>query len=177
MVLLHEGGEIDENPVRGQVPIGKSSRLMGHRSASFTAKKFRQFCRAHQIDHVEVAVATPRANGQVERLNHSVLSALATTSKSEDTWDTVVNNVQFAINNTVNKTTNRTPSELLMGYKPNPSELFKAIPDLNDVIRDLEALRKETQMRIAAEQEHQKTKTTPSISGERPSVGGDKSDR
>jgi hypothetical protein len=85
-----------------------------------------------------------------------VLSALATTSKSEDTWDTVVNNVQFAINNTVNKTTNRTPSELLMGYKLNPSGFFKVIPDLNDIIRDLEALRKETQMRIAAEQEHQK---------------------
>jgi hypothetical protein len=135
---------------------GSPFRVITDKGTAFTAKKFRQFCRAHQINHVEVAVATPRANGQVERLNRSVLSALATTSKSEDTWDTVVNNVQFAINNTVNKTTNRTPSELLMGYKPNPSGLFKVIPDLNDVIRDLEALRKETQMRIAAEQEHQK---------------------
>jgi hypothetical protein len=36
-----------------------------------TAKKFRQFCGAQQIHHVEVVVATPRANGQVERLNRS----------------------------------------------------------------------------------------------------------
>jgi transposase InsO family protein len=135
---------------------GSPFRIITDKGTAFTAKKFRQFCGAHQIHHVEVAVATPRANGQVERLNRSVLNALSTTSKSEDTWDTVVNNVQFAINNTVNKTTNRTSSELLMGYKPNPSGLFKVIPDLNDVSGDLEALRKETQVRIAAEQTHQK---------------------
>jgi hypothetical protein len=69
---------------------------------------------------------------------------------------TAVNNVQFAINNTVNRTTNRTPSGLLMRYKPNPNELFKIIPDLNDISRDLEALRKETQVQIATEQKYQK---------------------
>jgi transposase InsO family protein len=135
---------------------GSPFRIITDKGTAFTAKKFRQFCEAHQIHHVEVAVATPRANGQVERLNRSVLNALSTTSKSEDTWDAVVNKVQFAINNTINKTTNKTPSELLMGYKPNPSGLFKVISDLNDIGRDLEALREETQVRMAAEQKRQK---------------------
>jgi hypothetical protein len=44
---------------------GSRFRVITDKGTAFTAKKFRQFCRAHQIDHVEVAVATPCANGQV----------------------------------------------------------------------------------------------------------------
>lgn len=36
----------------------------------------------------------------------------------DNDWDQCVAKIQFGINNTVNKATGKTASELLMGYKP-----------------------------------------------------------
>ena len=131
-------------------------RIITDKGTAFTAKKFRRFCNANNIHHVEVAVATPRGNDQVERLNRTVLNALATSSENEESWDEAVQMVQFSINNTLNKTTNKTPSELLMGYKPSQCGLAKIIPNLADIGRDLTKLREEAVTRTAEEQGRQK---------------------
>jgi hypothetical protein len=64
------------------------------------------------------ATATPRANGQAERYNKMILSALSTSTDDERKWDTNVPNVQWGLNTSVNKTTGRTAYELLLGYQP-----------------------------------------------------------
>ncbi|XP_047518987.1 uncharacterized protein LOC125058890 [Pieris napi] len=43
---------------------------------SFTSKKFEEYLRSLGIKHIKNAVATPRANGQVERYNRTLLAAL-----------------------------------------------------------------------------------------------------
>ncbi|CAH2015134.1 unnamed protein product [Acanthoscelides obtectus] len=92
--------------------------LISDQGSSFTAKKFRDFCHQNNIKHVLNAVATPRANGQVERLNRTLLNALLTSTVEEDLWDRELPNVRFAINNAPNKSTGKTPSQLLFGYGP-----------------------------------------------------------
>lgn len=71
------------------------------------------------------AVGTPRANGQIERYNATILDASRTSSKTEKEWAKILGKIQFALNNSVNSTTGKSPNELLMGYKPqNPSDAF-----------------------------------------------------
>ncbi|XP_078052016.1 uncharacterized protein LOC144478158 [Augochlora pura] len=69
--------------------FGVPSRVITDRGSAFTARSFEAFCVEHGIKHVLNAVATPRANGQCERLNRTLLSSLAATcaGEAEDKWD------------------------------------------------------------------------------------------
>jgi hypothetical protein len=82
---------------------------------------FQRFCTNYNINLVSNAVATPRANGQCERFNRTILVALATSSagKPDDKWDNVVKKkqVQSAINCTHNKSVGMTSMEVLVSYK------------------------------------------------------------
>ena len=55
---------------------GTPKILISDQGSSFTSKKFQLFCKQNNIRHIINAVATPRANGQVERLNSTILGAL-----------------------------------------------------------------------------------------------------
>jgi hypothetical protein len=98
--------------------FGVAHRIVCDRGSSFTSKRFRDYCQGMNIKINFNATATPRANGQAERYNRTILSALSTSTDDERKWDTNVPNVQWGLNTSVNKTTGRTPYELLLGYQP-----------------------------------------------------------
>lgn len=56
--------------------FGTPNRLITDRGTCFTSAKFKSFILTLEIQHILNAVATPRANGQVERFNRTVLDAL-----------------------------------------------------------------------------------------------------
>lgn len=139
--------------------FGAPSVLISDRGSCYTSKKFHEFCLIHSIKHVLNATATPRANGQVERFNRTIHSALLTLTSEEDEWDKSIAQVQFAINNVPAKSTNKTPSELLYGYKPRGGsdiQLVEAVTDASVVIGELLAVRKEASQRIMEQQELQR---------------------
>jgi len=45
------------------------TRIVSDHGTAYTRKEFEQMCKVHNIIHVGNATATPRANGQCERLN------------------------------------------------------------------------------------------------------------
>lgn len=138
---------------------GAPQTIITDQGSSFTAKKFAMFCLQNGIRHIKNAVATPRANGQVERLNRSIMSVLLTTTLEEERWDENVKEVQYAINNTINKTTGKTPSELLFGYKPRGSSdvlLMDEIAQTTGVIENLLEERTKAASRIEEQQKEQK---------------------
>ncbi|KAI8425605.1 hypothetical protein MSG28_011422 [Choristoneura fumiferana] len=100
--------------------FGVPRRLISDRGTSFTSASFKRFMHDKGIKHILNAVATPRANGQVERYNKVIVDAL--TAKSVGTpdnmWDEHLPDVQWGMNNTLNKGINRTPSEALFGIRP-----------------------------------------------------------
>ncbi|XP_071052949.1 uncharacterized protein [Onthophagus taurus] len=69
--------------------FGKPTRLVSDRGTAFTSKKFTEYCKMNQIIHIQNATATPRANGQVERYNRTLMTAISTRSENEDgrDWD------------------------------------------------------------------------------------------
>ncbi|KAL0819744.1 hypothetical protein ABMA28_007792 [Loxostege sticticalis] len=114
--------------------FGVPSRLITDKGSSFTSKIFKDFITSYGIKHIENAVATPRANGQVERYNRTILDALSTSSHGSNSkeWDENIADIQVGLNTMSNKTTQKSPSELLFGF--NITSRSQGI--LSDVIND-----------------------------------------
>lgn len=137
--------------------FGLPSRIITDRGTAFTSHMFKNYCQQQNIQLILNAVATPRANGQVERLNRTILNILATTSDTEDKWDSHVDSAQIAINNTVHQITNKSPNQLLMGYSPRAkSDVLSAELELPDVTRDIRSFRREVARNIEQNQTKQK---------------------
>ncbi|XP_033333276.2 uncharacterized protein LOC117224434 [Megalopta genalis] len=140
--------------------FGVPSRVITDRGSAFTAKSFEAFCVEHGMKHVLNAVATPRANGQCERLNRTLLSSLAATcaGEAEDKWDDKVKQVQSAINCTTNRTTRKSPTQLLFGFKPRSLAGAKLLAEIQDTLDqlDLQEMRGAAKAATDADQERQK---------------------
>lgn len=133
--------------------------LISDQGSSFTSNQFKNFCLQNNVRHVINAVATPRANGQVERLNRTILAALLPSVPEEELWDEHVRSVQFAINNVENKSTGKTPSQLLLGYIPRNSSdalLIDEVRPIPDIIENLVSIREEAANKIQSAQTKQK---------------------
>lgn len=138
---------------------GTPKVLISDRGSCFTARAFRNFCLQNKVQHVMNAVATPRANGQVERLNRVILGALKTGIDAEDRWDERVRDVQFAINNVVSKSTGKTPSQLFFGMRPRygrDAHLIDEVSTVPRIIDDLLTVRRLSAEKNAREQERRK---------------------
>lgn len=107
--------------------IGSPSVIISDRGTSFTSTEFKKFVDSVGAKHILNSVATPRANGQIERYNRTILESLAATNQGMDEreWDVNTGKLQWSLNNTVNKTTKKTPAEIVFGHRtinPNNDE-------------------------------------------------------
>ena len=140
--------------------FGVPTRIISDRGSAFTSHSFQLFCETYNIKHVLNAVATPRANGQCERYNRTILAELATLGADSNSteWDTHVKEVQSAMNTCFSKGINTTPSEALMGYHPRPAAQAQLLADIEvDLDRlNLTELRADMERHISADQARQK---------------------
>lgn len=58
--------------------LGTPTRLITDRGSCFTSSIFKSFMESTNVKHILNAVATPRANRQIERYNRTLLDALGT---------------------------------------------------------------------------------------------------
>ncbi|KAK8772700.1 hypothetical protein V5799_024055 [Amblyomma americanum] len=95
-------------------------RIITDRGTCFTSKAFEEFCKARGIQHVLNSTRHPRANGQVERVNRTLVPTIMTTMDGNDQreWDIGLKGVEAFLNTSYNKSTGRTPLEVLFGYNP-----------------------------------------------------------
>lgn len=97
--------------------FGIPKRLVSDRGSCFTSHKFSSYLDGLGVRHVLNAVATPRANGQVERYNRTLLDALTArcANVDEKKWDVHVPDIQLSLNNTINKGVGKSPAQVLFG--------------------------------------------------------------
>lgn len=131
--------------------FGVPRKLISDRGTSFTSASFKRFMHDKSIKHILNAVATPRANGQVEQYNKVIIDALTAKSvgSPENMWDEHLPDVQWGMKNTLNKGINRTPSEVLFGTRPagiSDSRLLSGIAA--DVTNQTENVRTEIREEI-----------------------------
>lgn len=116
-------------------------RVVSDRGTAFTSQCFRDFLSEYNVQHILIATGTPRANGQAERVNRVITPMLAKLSKTTDKWDEQLNQVQYVLNNTVNKSTGTTPSKLLFGVNQRGKVVDSLSDYLNEVLENpLESL-------------------------------------
>ncbi|KAJ8943056.1 hypothetical protein NQ317_007787 [Molorchus minor] len=132
--------------------FGVPVRVITDRGTAVTSHSFRTFCLENGIKHILNAVATPRANGQCERNNRTILASLSALNGGldDDTWDIHVKTVQRGLNCTVNRAIGMTPSELLFGVKPRTLPESIILNELQDEINriDLSSIRQEVKNRL-----------------------------
>lgn len=66
--------------------FGCPTRIISDRGTAFMARAFKVFCETYGTKHVLNAVATPRANGQCERYNRTIVSSLAATTSGKGSY-------------------------------------------------------------------------------------------
>lgn len=130
--------------------FGYPVRIITDRGKAFTSRYFKQFSEEYQFKHVLNAIASPRSNGQVERVNRTLLNGLNTMSESECTWDNKLNDIVWGINNTPNATTNFSPFNLMFGHKNSryPSFPSNAPANSETQLNELQANRETAKLRI-----------------------------
>lgn len=118
--------------------FGVPTRLISDRGTSFTSIKFKGLMSEVGTKHILNAVASPRANGQVERYNRTILDSLAAQNhgKDERLWDDRLLQVQWGLNNTINKGTGKSPAEILFGLKLTSTNEGHIIPEIESDIED-----------------------------------------
>jgi transposase InsO family protein len=95
--------------------FSKPIRLVADRGSAFRGDKFKTFLEDQGIQLVLIATGTPQSNGQIERINRSLTPMLAKLVETTDKWDRLLGEVEFAFNNSINRSTGVTPSHLLYG--------------------------------------------------------------
>lgn len=128
------------------------ARIIADKGAAFIAKEFEDYCNAERIQLHLTTTATPRGNGQVERINAVVKE---TTTKlalhSPKNWYKHVARVQLCINAAVSRSTSFTPFQLMFGVPaktPADEELIKVIEE--EIMSDFVALRAAKRTEAAA---------------------------
>lgn len=98
--------------------FGYPERVISDHGKAFTSRYFKKFASDKQFKHTLTAIACPRANGQVERTNRTILDALRATEPSEaaGNWVNSLPDVIWGINNTSNASTGYKPYDLMFAH-------------------------------------------------------------
>lgn len=112
--------------------FGVPERIVSDRGTAFTSKSFAEYCESNAIEHIQNAVRTPRANGQVERINQLITTFLRTSESDERKWDTDLGRFQVIINSQVNKTISCSPNDIIFRFKLRNTTDNKLVAALHD---------------------------------------------
>ncbi|CAK1598461.1 unnamed protein product [Parnassius mnemosyne] len=140
--------------------FGVPRQLIIDRGTSLTSNEFNQFVVGKGMKHILNTVATPLANGQIERYNKTLVESLASANHghSENEWDTVLFKVQWSLNNTINKGFGKTPAETLFGVVTTGScdDVINNVVAESQQLKNRDEIRNEVEQRISSEQLKQK---------------------
>ena len=96
--------------------FGNPARVISDRGTSFTSDAFRNYCDSENIAHVLITTGIPRANGQVERVNRTLIPLLTKLSSPKpEEWYKHLGVAQKYLNATPHRSIKTTPFHLLFG--------------------------------------------------------------
>jgi transposase InsO family protein len=99
--------------------------LLTDNGTQFVAKFFQAVCKLLGVKQVFTTAYHPQTNGQCERFNRTVLSAITHyVSDNQDDWDELASTATYAYNCTVHSSTGYTPFELTLA-RNNPTAVLE----------------------------------------------------
>lgn len=141
----------------------KPRRIISDRGTAFTSKEFKSFCATRGIEHVLIATGCPKANGQIERYNRTLVPLLAKlVEERKMAWDNVLFEAEYLLNNSYNRSIDNSPAVLLFGVRQRihvEPDLERFLENLNQKAdRDIEKIRSDAVEKIKQLQEYNKKK-------------------
>lgn len=110
--------EVIDRLSRQKSTFGNPSCIVTDRGTAFTSEQFQAYCNDENITHARITTGLPRSNGQVERINRSIIPILTKLSADDPSkWFKHVEKLQYTINSTFQRSIATTPFELLTGVK------------------------------------------------------------
>lgn len=118
--------------------FGIPNRIIADQGRCFSSSRFSEFCSSQNIKLHLIATGASRANGQVERIMSTLKNLLTAVESSQRSWQDALGEVQLALNCTVNRSTEASPLEMLIGKEARPIGLIPPVDteieiDLNSV--------------------------------------------
>lgn len=100
--------------------FGLPDRVISDRGSCFTSHEFESFCQEKGVYHTLNSAHHPRANGQVERVNRTLIPTIITTVEDPNhkDWDLKIKEVESYLNAAYNASTGTSPFKMLHGYQP-----------------------------------------------------------
>lgn len=134
-------------------------RVITDRGSCFRSLELTEYLQQNNIEQVQVAVASPQANGQVERVNRVIKPMLGKLSEpiSHADWSHKLLQVEYALNNSVHSTTKKIPSELLFGVRQRGEvidELTEYLEENSNRSTNLQEIRSEALEAIEKSQKY-----------------------
>ncbi|GBM02982.1 Pro-Pol polyprotein [Araneus ventricosus] len=128
--------------------FGSPFQIISDRGTAFTSGDFADYFAKEEIKHHAITTGQPRANGQIERINQTIVSVLSKLSlENPNKWYKFTNELQKTINSTYQRSIDTTPFELLFGTKMNTGGLDKLKEMVEaDYQANFEAQREEPRM-------------------------------
>ena len=91
---------------------------MSDRGTAFTSHEFHGYCKEENIEHVLTTTGVPRGNGQVERINRTLIPIITKLSAPKPAeWFKYLSMAQQCINATPSRSTGTTPFDVLFGTR------------------------------------------------------------
>lgn len=98
---------------------GSPSHLISDRGSNFMSEYLQTYLSKVECNHRFSTSRRPQSNGQVERLNNTLVQTMAKLRRDEGAkpWDMYISSALLVIRTMVNEATGYTPSMLLYGYE------------------------------------------------------------
>lgn len=99
---------------------GIPSYLLTDRGTSFKAEYIDYILKRLECRHLITCAYRPQSNGMVERMNQTLIQAIAKLKNDDSTpksWNSYINEALFSIRTMINESTGYTPAMLLYGYE------------------------------------------------------------
>lgn len=97
---------------------GLPSRIISDRGTCFTSYKFKENRKSKEILQTLNSLRHLQANGKVERVNRTLIPTIGASLHNNTKWVKILPEVERNLNSSINKTTGKSPFELLHENKP-----------------------------------------------------------
>jgi transposase InsO family protein len=146
---------------------GAPKRLLSDNGSAFTSALFQNICKMYNIKNVYSPAYYPKAQGETERMNRTMLGQMRTMCEAnQKNWDDIIKPLVFSINTTENRMRGQSAFMLVHGRLPVfPAEI--QLPDvlehnkpvqehLADILENQRVAQEFARKRLQRDQKHMK---------------------
>jgi len=117
--------------------FGNPKRIISDQGSAFTSSDFKIYCEDEDIVHDLIVTGVPRGNGQIERMNRTLIPLLTKLSMPQpDQWHKFVARAQRYLNHVPSRSTGKSPFNLMFGTRMR----LKEDPQLAEILEIENAL-------------------------------------